>query len=126
MTASESPLARYEAFLARGELAYQVDARGRPVFFPRVLAPADREGPLAWRVSAGLGTVYATTFITPKGERAYNVALIDLDEGYRLMSRVEGIAAELVRIGMRVKARVQPAQGDQGPYPVFDPLEDER
>ena len=126
MTASESPLAQYEAFLARGELAYQVDAAGRPVFFPRVLAPADREGPLAWRVSAGLATVYATTFITPKGEPAYNVALIDMDEGYRLMSRVEGIPAEQVRIGMRVKARVRPAQGDDGPYPVFEPLEDPR
>jgi uncharacterized OB-fold protein len=125
MTAHESPLARYEAFLARGELAYQVDARGRPVFFPRVLAPAGRDGPLAWRVSAGLGTVYATTFITRKGESAYNVALIDMDEGYRLMSRVEGIAAEQVCIGMRVKARVQPAQGDEGPYPVFDMLEGE-
>jgi len=33
-----SPLSQYQAFLARGELAFQVDAPGRPVFFPRVLA----------------------------------------------------------------------------------------
>jgi len=126
MTANESPLAQYEAFLARGKLAYQVDAHDRPVFFPRVLAPANRDGPLTWRVSAGLGTVYATTFITPKDGPAYNVALIDMDEGYRLMSRVEGIPAEQVRIGMRVRARVRPADGDNGPCPVFDPLEDAR
>ena len=107
----------------RGELAYQVDAQGRPVFFPRVLAPSGREGPLAWRVSSGLGTVYATTYVTPRGEPAYNVALIDMDEGYRLMSRVEGIPADQVRIGMRVKARVRPAEGDDSPYPVFDLLE---
>ena len=96
------------------------------MFFPRVLAPAGRDRPLTWRVSAGLGTVYATTFITPKDGPAYNVALIDMDEGYRLMSRVEGIAAERVRIGMRVKARVRPAEGDNGPYPLFDPFEDAR
>lgn len=119
-----SPLAQYQALLARGELGYQVDARGRPVFFPRVLAPAGREGELSWRVSRGLGTVYATTHVTPKGEPAYNVALIDMDEGFRLMSRVEGIAADRVHIGMRVKARVHPANGDDGPYPVFDPVSD--
>jgi uncharacterized OB-fold protein len=39
------------------------------------------------------------------------------------MSRVEGIAPDKVRIGMRVKARVHPAKGDEDPYPVFDPLE---
>ena len=33
-------------------------------------------------------------------------------------------AAEHVRIGMRVKVRVnQSAEGDDGPYPVFDPVE---
>ena len=43
-----------------------------------------------------------------------------MDEGFRLMSRVESIAPETVRIGMRVQVRVQPAEGDEGPYPVFD------
>ncbi|MCC2677359.1 MAG: hypothetical protein K0R58_4306 [Ramlibacter sp.] len=28
-----------------------------------------------------------------------------------------------VRIGMRVKVRIYPAEGDEGPYPVFDPVE---
>jgi len=123
MTEAPSPLAQYQAWLARGELGYQVDARGRPVFFPRVLAPAGREGELSWRASRGLGTVYATTHIAPKGEPAYNVALIDMDEGFRLMSRVEGIAADQVRIGLRVTVRVRPAEGDADAYPVFDPLE---
>jgi uncharacterized OB-fold protein len=64
--------------------------------------------------------VYATTWISPRGEPAYNVALIDMDEGFRLMSRVESIAAEAVRIGQRVKVRVHPDEDDEGPYPVFD------
>jgi uncharacterized OB-fold protein len=118
-----SPLTQYREFLARGELGFQVDADGHAVFYPRVAAPARRRGPLRWVASRGLGTVYATTYVAPRNEPAYNVALIDMDEGFRLMSRVESIAAEAVRIGMRVKVRVQPAQGDEGPYPVFDPVE---
>jgi hypothetical protein len=118
-----SPLARYLAHLQHGELAYQVDADGRPVFYPRVAAPAGRRDPLRWAVSAGLGTVHATTVIAPKGEAAYNVALIDMDEGFRLMSRVELLPPEQVRIGLRVKLRVLPAQGDEDPCPVFDPVE---
>lgn len=120
---AESPLEQYRAFLARGELAYQVDEAGRALFYPRVAAPAGYRGELRWATSRGLGTVYATTFVSPKGEPAYNVALIDMDEGYRLMSRVKSIPADQVRIGMRVKVRVHPAQGDEGPYPVFDPVE---
>ena len=118
-----SPLEQYRARLAQGELAFQVDEDGRALFYPRVAAPAGYRGELRWATSAGLGTVYATTFISPKGEPAYNVALIDLDEGFRLKSRVDSIPADQVRIGMRVKVRIHPAQGDEGPYPVFDPVE---
>lgn len=121
--AEPSPLEQYRQFLAQGELAYQVDEAGRAVFYPRIVAPAGCTGALRWVTSRGLGTVYATTFIAPRGEAAYNVALIDMDEGFRLMSRVESIPAQQVRIGMRVKVRVHPAAGDESPYPVFDPVE---
>jgi uncharacterized OB-fold protein len=89
-----------------------------------VVAPAGYSGELRWVTSRGLGTVYAATVIAPKGEAAYNVVLVDMDEGFRLMSRVESIPAEQVRIGMRVKVRVHPtADADEGAYPVFDPVE---
>jgi len=121
---SASPLEQYRAHLSRGELAYQVDEQGRALFYPRAVAPAGYSGELRWVTSRGLGTVYAATVIAAKGEAAYNVVLVDMDEGFRLMSRVESIPAEQVRIGMRVKVRVHPAEdGDEGPYPVFDPVE---
>jgi hypothetical protein len=37
------------------------------------------------------------------------------------MSRVEDIPPPDVHIGMRVKFRVHPAEGDEPPYPVFTP-----
>jgi uncharacterized OB-fold protein len=58
-----------------------------------------------------------------KNEPPLNVALIDVDEGFRMMSRVEGIDAMQVRIGMRVKVKFHPGDEKQPPYPVFTPAE---
>ena len=119
-----SPLATYIAYLERGELAYQFSpSANTAVFYPRVIAPKTGAADLEWRISKGLGTVYATTVVHPQKGDAYNVALIDMDEGYRLMSRVEDIAPTAVKIGMRVRFRVHPGEGDEPPYPVFTPVE---
>jgi uncharacterized OB-fold protein len=120
----ESPLALYQAHLEAGELAYQWSPEaGKAVFYPRVICPFSGSDRLEWRVSAGVGTVYATTVTHPREGAPYNIALIDIDEGFRLMSRVEGVAAEAVQIGMRVRFRVHRPAGDEPPYPVFVPLE---
>ena len=121
ITAGVSPLAHFRDHLQRGELAYQFDAAsGRPVFFPRVIAPGTGNA-VEWRVSAGKGTVHAVTVISPRGEPPYNVALVDMDEGFRLMSRVEEVHADAVRIGMRVRSRVHTPADGAAPYPVFVP-----
>ncbi len=118
--AERSPLAIYLDHLGRGELAYQFDpVAGRAVFYPRLVAPETGADP-EWRISAGQGTVHATTVVHPQQGDPYNVALIDLDEGFRLMSRVEDIAPTDVRIGMRVRFRVHRAEGED-PIPVFTP-----
>ena len=120
--AAISPLGVYLDHLRRGELAYQFSAAANAaVFYPRVICPFTGSDDLQWRISKGLGTVYATTVVTPQKGDPYNVALIDLDEGFRLMSRVEDIPPLDVRIGMRVKFRVHAADGDEPPYPVFAP-----
>jgi len=100
-----SPADLYAEHCARGELAYQVDAEGRPVFHPRV-------GPYEWRVSAGLGTVYATTTVRRRGEEPHDVSLIDLDEGFRMMSTVRGGG----EVGMRVRVAF-----DDEARAVFEP-----
>jgi uncharacterized protein len=122
---AESPVAVYQAHLEKGELAYQWSPEAsRAVFYPRVICPFTGSERLEWRVSAGLGTVYATTVVHPAREGApYNVALIDCDEGFRLMSRVEDIPPEAVKIGMRVRFRVHRPASDEPPYPVFIPVE---
>ncbi len=106
----ESPAAHFAAACAEGRLAYQYDPHvDRAVFHPRV---GDH---LEWRDSAGLGTVYATTVMRPRDADPANLALIDLDEGFRMMSRVEGLAPEEVAIGLRVRVRFDER------VPTFEP-----
>jgi uncharacterized protein len=110
-----SPADVYAEHCRQRELAYQVDPDGRPAFRPRV-------GSAAWRVSAGRGTVYSTAVARPRGSNAYNVALIDLDEGFRMMSRVVGLAPEDVTIGLRVRLAWEDGDDPEAPpVPVFHP-----
>ena len=117
-----SPLATYISHLEKGELAYQFSPEAnRAVFFPRVLCPFTGSDKLEWRVSKGRGTVYSTTVVYPAEGSPFNVALVDVEEGFRLMSRVEDIAPDAVKIGMRVKFRVHQQGGEEPPIPVFTP-----
>lgn len=87
-------------------------ASGKCFFYPRVAEPVTGERDLEWVEASGRGTVHATTVVRamPPAEPC-NVALVELDEGPRVMSRVEGIAPDAVRIGMRVQARIGQQDG---------------
>ena len=119
-----SPLAAYIAFLERGELGYQFSpSANAAVFYPRVIAPRHRRGGPGMARQQGARHGLRHHRGAPAEGRPYNVALIDIDEGFRMMSRVEDIAPTAVKIGMRVKFRVHRAEGDEPPYPVFTPAE---
>ena len=77
---------------------------------------------MQWIEPAGLGTVYAVTCVRRKAELGgdYNVSIIELDEGVRMMSRVESIPPASVKIGLRVQARV--AVKDGTGLVLFDPV----
>ena len=117
-----SPYGKFVEHCKKGELAYQYSCDdGKPVFFPRVVAPVSGSTNLEWRVSKGLGSVYATTVVHMRDTAPYNVALVDVDEGFRMMSRVEDVDPMAVKIGMRVQVRMHPGDDKQPPYPVFVP-----
>ena len=116
------PDQQYLALLEQGRFCIQREAAtGRHHFYPRVLAP-QTGGALTWVDASGLGQVYATTTVRARPPAAdYNVCVVELDEGPRLMSRVENMPASEVRIGMRVRARIA-TEGDLH-FIVFDPVE---
>ena len=115
------PEADFQRHLSEGRLMLQRSrSSGRYVFYPRVAEPGSGAQDLEWVEASGRGVVYSTTVVRQKPPaRDYNVALIELAEGIRLMSRVDGIAPEQVRIGLAVKAKIV-AEND-APLLVFEP-----
>ncbi len=100
------PEAQFRAFLKQGRFMLQRSrSTGKHVYYPRVAVPGSGETDLDWVEAAGTGTVYATT-VNRTRDGNTNLAIIELDEGPRMMSRVEGVAAETVKIGQRVRARI--------------------
>lgn len=113
-----APSRTYIAKLRTGVIAYQrCPGCTGAVFYPRVLCPSCGSSRLDWCESAGIGTVYSTTAVPRRDQPAYAVCLIDLDEGFRMMSTVVDIPACEVTIGMRVYASVD-HDGDE-PRVVF-------
>lgn len=126
MTTSEitvtAPQGEWRDRLAAGELPFQRCADcASAIFYPRVLCPACGSDRIGFEASAGIGTVYSTTTVHGR-DGDHNVVLVDLDEDFRMMSTVRGIAPEQVTIGLRVRFEV--AQHDGAPLAVFVPCEE--
>jgi len=120
-TNDPGPDAVFQEKLSNGQFCIQRCADcGTHVFYPRLLCTGCESENLEWLEASGNGVVYSTSVIRRKPDRGgdYNIALIDLEEGPRLMSRVEGIDPAEVSIGMSVKARI--ATEDDAPLVVFD------
>ena len=115
------PELQYEAFLAEGRfMLLRSRETGRCFWFPRVAEPGTGCTDLEWIEASGRGTVHSTTVIRQKPPTPnYNLALIDLEEGPRMMSRVEGVDPQSVRIGMAVRAKV--IREGEKPLLVFEP-----
>ena len=116
------PDREYLAFLAQRKLMLQRRrGGGRPFYYPRVAEPGTGSTDLEWVEACGRGTVHATTTVRVRPPQAdYNVAIIELDDGPRMLSRVDDVDADQVMIGMRVMARIIPFE-DQHAV-VFVPL----
>lgn len=111
------PEAEYRAFLREGRFMIQRSrSTGRHVFYPRIAAPGTGETDLDWVQASGRGTVYAIT-VNRARDATYSLALVDLEEGPRMMTRIHGV--ETVPIGTAVAARI--IEQDGAPLVVFVP-----
>lgn len=112
------PDAQYRQALLEGRFVLQHCEDCSAARFPPALVCRNcGSARLAWRVSPGAGEVYATTTVRDRAGD-YNVAIVQLEQGARMMSRVDGIAADAVRMGLPVQAHIVP--GDE-PFVVFKP-----
>lgn len=118
------PNLEYFDFLKAGKFMIQrCQETGEYMFYPRVIAPRSGSSRLEWVEVSGDATVHAVTVMRPRPpDKAYNVVMVELAEGPRMISRVEVEDPSTVKIGMKVRARII-ENGDQGPIVVFDPME---
>jgi uncharacterized protein len=102
-----APGDEFQDFLRAGELRLQYcTACARHIFYPRTLCPICGGGALEWRRVSGAGIVYSATTVRQRPERGgdYNVSIIELAEGVRLMSAVREVSPASVTIGLPVAA----------------------
>jgi len=106
--------------LEEGRLLLQRGVESGRAFFPPRIAEPGTGKEAEWFEASGGGTVTSLTWVGQKPPALpYNVVIVELDEGVRLMSRVEGVSAEELRIGMRVKARI--GREEDAAILLFDP-----
>ncbi|WP_127806015.1 Zn-ribbon domain-containing OB-fold protein [Hydrogenophaga sp. NH-16] len=83
-------------------------ACGKHHFYPRALCPHCHSDAVEWVDACGTGTIYSFTIARRpagpafKADTPYVVAVIDLDEGARMMTNIVTDDVEAVRIGQRV------------------------
>ena len=98
----------------------------RFIYYPRAVCPGCLSDDLAWTSVSGYGVVHAFTIPNRHPNRAfqppYVVALIELDEGVRVMSNLIDVdpTPEAVKIGMPVEI-VYDDVADEITLPRFRP-----
>ncbi len=110
-------------------LIKQCRSCGQPFFYPRARCPRCWSDDTEWREAAGTGTVYTYTVVhqndlSPFRDRVpYVVAVVELDEGVRITSNVEGCPPGDVSCDMavRVAFREEDRDGGSVSIPVFHP-----
>jgi uncharacterized OB-fold protein len=80
---------------------------------------------LDWQVSTGHGTLYSYTIVwrpvTPDFTTPYAPAVVDLDEGYSMMTNLIGLDTDDLAIDMRVVVQFEKLAGGLT-LPYFRPL----
>jgi uncharacterized OB-fold protein len=99
-------------------------ACNRPIWFPRAVCPKCLGSKLDWRTAEGRGVVHAVSVHHRPGpgrteeDGPYAVALVDLEEGVRILSNIVDIDPLMVTIGAKVILRWQPLP-DGRALPMF-------
>lgn len=107
-----------------GELRYQrcTDC-GTAIFNPAHVCRVCTSKELRWEVSAGAGTVYSYTIchrpMSPQFTDIYAPVIVDLVEGYQMLSNVIGCDVSDVHVGLRIRTQFH-RLGDRT-LPYFEP-----
>ena len=101
-------------------------ACGDAYFYPRSFCPKCWSEDVEWEEASGRATLYTWSVVhrndlPPFPDRVpYVAAIVDLDEGPRMMTNVEGCSFEDLRIGMALQVDFR-VDSDEVTVPVFRP-----
>ena len=121
LTGTVGPEQKFKNVLSEGKFMIQrCKSLNKFFFHPRVAFPGSGERDLEWVEASGNGEVYSSSCNRRLPEKGgdFNLSLITLEEGPRMMARVEGIDPDKVEIGQKVKARISSLNGE--PAVIFD------
>ena len=100
------------------------NACGQPFWHPRLRCPRCGSDDVGAITGSGKGTIHTFTIVRQTADPffrtklPYAVAMIDLDEGVRLLSNVVETSIEALHIGMRVEVLFE-AAGEAVSVPLF-------
>jgi uncharacterized protein len=114
--------------LRRGELLFQrCGACSGITHTPSIVCAHCSSRSLSWEASAGTGTIYSWTTVwrpqTPAFEVPYTAIVVDMDEGWQILSNLVGCEHDAAQIGMRVRVEFHPLD-DEITLPYFRPVEE--
>ena len=124
MLQQDSDSRPYWEGLAQGELRIQrCNSCSKAVFYPRSICPHCHGDQLSWIVASGKGTIYSYTvahqaFGSFAEDVPFVVAIVELEEGVRMMSRIVDVPRERVTVGTAVRVTFEQV-GEDLTLPYF-------
>lgn len=112
-------LAYWEAADTKRLLVKRCKDCGEVHFYPRDICPHCLSDATEWVESVGQGTVYSFSTMG-RGEAAYTLAFVTLDEGVTLMTNLVDCDPAHLAIGQRVRVVFKPSEGGHA-VPMFTP-----
>ena len=112
---------------ARGELLFQRCGEcGGITHTPAMICSHCCARALSWERSAGTGSIYSWTTVwrpqTPAFTVPYTAVIVELDEGWKMLSNLVGCEPDEPEVGMRVQVEFHPITGGIT-LPYFRPIE---
>jgi uncharacterized OB-fold protein len=110
----------------RGELLFQRCADcGGVTHTPALICAHCTSRALSWEASKGTGAVYSWTTVwrpqTPAFVVPYTAVIVDMDEGWQILSNLIGCEHDAVEIGTRVRVEFHPLD-ENITLPYFRPI----
>jgi uncharacterized protein len=124
MIQQDSDSRPYWEGLTQGELRIQrCSSCSKAVFYPRSICPHCFADQLSWIVASGKGTIYSYTvahqaFGAFAADIPFVIAIVELEEGVRMMTRVINAPRERVAVGAAVEVTFE-SVGEELTLPYF-------